>query len=273
MKMRLFGSFIVIALVLMTRMVHAGDDARPHVLILGTFHWSNPHRDVADVKAPDLSSARRRQELGELLDVLKKFRPTKIAVELYPAEKSSEAAERFREFAKHPRVDDEVDQIGLRLAQQLHQRTIFGVDCPDSGQLNSLLEGAKRYGQSSDVDEVFASARQLVAQDQRILDEKSLLAYYRHLNSPQRLSASDRGYMLAARVGTPQDPVGARVVATWYERNLCIYANVARLLDGPSQRLLVIIGSGHAKLLSEFLRESGSVEVDEFERLVGQLGN
>jgi pheromone shutdown protein TraB len=44
--------------------------------------------------------------------------------------------------------------------------------------------------------------------------------------------------------------VGADLLAKWYERNIYMYANLQRLAE-PGERILVIVGSGHAPILRE----------------------
>jgi pheromone shutdown protein TraB len=41
-------------------------------------------------------------------------------------------------------------------------------------------------------------------------------------------------------------------VANWYKRNLRIFANINRITEPGKDRILVIIGAGHLKLLKEF---------------------
>ena len=55
--------------------------ARPEILVLGTFHMANPGRDIHNLQADDMLSPRRQKEIGELIEVLKRFHPTKVAVE------------------------------------------------------------------------------------------------------------------------------------------------------------------------------------------------
>src|ERR1039457_2374665 len=55
--------------------------ARPEILVLGTYHMSNPGRDIYNMQAADVQFPKRQQEITQLIEVLKKFRPTKIAIE------------------------------------------------------------------------------------------------------------------------------------------------------------------------------------------------
>jgi hypothetical protein len=54
-------------------------------------------------------------------------------------------------------------------------------------------------------------------------------------------------------VGAGDGYIGARVVADWYERNLHIFANLAAVAQ-PGERVLLIIGGGHAPILRDLVR-------------------
>jgi hypothetical protein len=68
-----------------------------------------------------------------------------------------------------------------------------------------------------------------------------------------------------ARVGRDSTYVGADVVAGRYARNLKIFANLARLTE-PGDRVLVIYGASHGKLLRDFVRESPDLQVVDTDR-------
>src|SRR5881397_955242 len=54
---------------------------RAQVLVLGVYHMSNPGRDIVNMKVDDVLAAKRQAEIARLTEVLKRFGPTKIAVE------------------------------------------------------------------------------------------------------------------------------------------------------------------------------------------------
>ena len=41
-----------------------------------------------------------------------------------------------------------------------------------------------------------------------------------------------------------------------------IFAHLIRITDSPGDRILVIYGAGHAKLLNQFAKESGYYDVE-----------
>jgi hypothetical protein len=102
-----------------------------------------------------------------------------------------------------------------------------------------------------------------MARADSVLRRGTLVDAVRAANDPVA-DAQHALYLQAALVGAPgRDSayVGARMTADWYARNLMIFANVARLAAAPDDRVLVVIGQGHGKLLREFLRESALVDV------------
>src|SRR6187455_2363041 len=66
------------------RATPAATSARAEVLVLGTYHMANPGRDIFNTQADDVLAPKRQAEIAQLLEVLKKFQPTKIAIESDP---------------------------------------------------------------------------------------------------------------------------------------------------------------------------------------------
>jgi hypothetical protein len=78
-------------------------------------------------------------------------------------------------------------------------------------------------------------------------------------NTPEAMAASHRVYMDLAQVGEGDDSyIGAGVVLRWYERNMMMFVNIARIASGPEDRVLVVVGGGHLPLLSHYLRDAGA---------------
>ncbi|HYW10938.1 MAG TPA: DUF5694 domain-containing protein, partial [Longimicrobium sp.] len=67
-------------------------------------------------------------------------------------------------------------------------------------------------------------------------------------------------YLVMATIGRDSVYKGAEEVASWYTRNLYIFANIARVAT-PGERVLVIMGSGHGTLLRQFIDESPDLEL------------
>src|SRR5215211_4826967 len=76
------GSVLFLALIIAAAMSTMAQPSatQAEILILGTYHMANPGHDVFNMEADDVTSPKRQQEITQLIDVLKKFRPTKIAI-------------------------------------------------------------------------------------------------------------------------------------------------------------------------------------------------
>jgi len=53
--------------------------ARAEVLVLGVYHMANPGRDIFNMKADDVLAPKRQAEIAQLVEVLRRFLPTKVA--------------------------------------------------------------------------------------------------------------------------------------------------------------------------------------------------
>lgn len=88
-------------------------------------------------------------------------------------------------------------------------------------------------------------------------------------NDPALLATQHSYYLRLARIGADEHYPGVDLLRDWYHRNLMIFANILRLLDQPTSRLLVVIGAGHAPLLQQFLGGLGTCDVAPVSRYLG----
>jgi hypothetical protein len=54
---------------------------KPTVLVLATYHMDNPGLDLMNVQSDDVLTEKRQKEIRQFVNLLKRFKPTKIAVE------------------------------------------------------------------------------------------------------------------------------------------------------------------------------------------------
>jgi len=100
----------------------------------------------------------------------------------------------------------------------------------------------------------------LVAQVDSMMKPATVGEIITALNSARADSAHGI-YLAALRVGADTSYPGANVTARWYERNLKIAANILRVIDSPTDRVLVIIGAAHGPILRELLERVPGVRV------------
>ena len=86
--------------------------ARAEVLVLGMYHMANPGHDIFNMQADDVLAPKRQAEVAQVIAALKKFNPTKIAVEGDVFD--DRIPKRYAEYVagKHELTRNEVEQIG-----------------------------------------------------------------------------------------------------------------------------------------------------------------
>src|SRR6267143_6812066 len=114
MKMRSTMTIAGLALLSVLPAVAQQPPAHPEVLVLGVYHMANPGHDIFNTQADDVLAPKRQQEIAQLIEVLKRFHPTKIAIE---ADVYSQRTGRdYPEYVagKYTLTRNEIDQIGYR---------------------------------------------------------------------------------------------------------------------------------------------------------------
>jgi hypothetical protein len=232
------------------------------VMVLGVFHFANPNADYAQFQGVDVLTPTRQQEIQAVITQLARFQPTKIALERVPSESDSINADYRRYLAgTFSLTRNEIHQLGFRLAALLHLPSLFPVDFPLGMRIDSVLAYAQVHdtAYAGRFQRTIATVVELMDRKQR---EESIGANLRFLNEPETLLLAHQPYTDMAAVGAGDTYIGARVVAQWYERNLRIFANLARIAE-PGDRILLIIGQGHAPILREFVRSHASMQLVE----------
>ena len=89
--------------------------ARAEVLVLGVYHMANPGRDIVNTQADDVLTPKRQAEMAQLIEALKKFHPTKIAVEREIGDNSIGKDYADHLAGKHELTRNEIDRKSTRL--------------------------------------------------------------------------------------------------------------------------------------------------------------
>jgi hypothetical protein len=99
------------------------------VLVLGTYHFDNPNLDLHNVKADDVRTPEKQAELAEVASRLVRFNPNKIAVEAV-SDRADLTTKKFAVFSPDTLIKDRDErvQIAFRLAHNLGQKLVYGID-------------------------------------------------------------------------------------------------------------------------------------------------
>jgi hypothetical protein len=239
---------------------------KPTLVILGTYHMGTPGNNVVNPKVNDVAAPERQKQIVELVGKLKKFKPTKIVVEcdLEDDAKMQELYEKYLS-GNYQLSKNETNQIGFRLAKEAGLKKVYCVDWSDfwddptinygkfaakDAELDSFLKGVNQNSKK-EIDAEFEKLYPLPITDQLI-----------RLNRPEQIEKHHKVYYDIMRIGRGREYAGAGYLSWWYRRNMVILTNIIRLTDSPQDRILVIYGEGHNKLLNQFATESEFYHVE-----------
>jgi hypothetical protein len=243
-------------------------DPQADFLFIGSYHMSNPGRDVHNTKADDVLSEKRQREIAEVVRLIERYRPTKVMVEAAAASQN-EITTRFAESCKgsRPLERNETEQLGFRIACDMGLKTVYAVDWNDLGPIKDedsvdYRKAVERHQQQKQYAQHMAIGKAESDRGQLLLDRGTVLDMLKYLNSDTFLEHNARAYYRIGMLGTPDDPIGANWVQLWFGRNLAIFNNIARNTD-KGDRVLVIYGAGHGNYLRQLAIDSGIYRVHE----------
>lgn len=231
---------------------------------------NNPGQDVHNLEADDVLADKRQKEIKDVVAMLAKFRPTKVAIERRWQTKSDTVTqERYANYLKgnHTLTRSEDQQIGFRLAKRLGHNNIYCIDAPGKFDFDKMVGYAQENGQGNFFTKINAWMADYMAKEKVFMEQNTISAILGKMNEPSELQAGHGIYMSMLQIGKGKDYPGAELVADWYERNLRIHSNLTRITTEPQERILVIFGAGHAPILRELIHYSPEyelVEVAEF---------
>ena len=251
MAKRPISIFALVALTVASAVAAVGQQAnqpaniaKPEVLVVGVYHMANPGHDVFNMKADDVLAPKRQAEITQLIEVLKKFQPTKVAIESDPY------GPRVGQYAdylagKRTLTSNEIEQLGFRLAKEMGHKTIYPVDADGDFPWPRVVNYAKGSGRSQEMDAIVSEIGAMVKAEDQYLASHTVLETLLYMNDDARVAESMGFYFREAHLGEPGDWAGADLVSDWFRRNMRIYSNLTRLVDSPNERVLVIYGAGH----------------------------
>jgi len=243
------------------------NDLHVKVLLLGVFHFDNPGLDVAKFNNANILSEKRQKEVMQIVEKLKKFSPDKIFIENTPNNqgKIDSIFDQYK-IGKYNLSPNETDQLGLRLAKELHLSAPYGVDYRDSDfPFDSLMKSASEAGQAGIINGIQHLIDSVQTSFNNELQKSTITQMLLRENTPEGIRIQNEFYFSLLPVGKLGNHVGPYLVSEWWRRNMIIYENILKRLDGNEKSIVVIFGSGHTAILKQLMRYNPHIELVETE--------
>ena len=239
---------------------------KPVFMFLGSYHFGTQGNNVIKTDVSDVTTPERQKQIADLIKKLKKFKPTKIVVEIDYTE-DAKTQELYNEYLKgnYQLTKNETNQIGFRLAKELGHKKVYCVDwgevtAEDSANYRKLTAKDAEWNRLL-TDFIGNWEKEAEAESTKLMS-LSIIDQFILINQPARIERDHQNYYDYIRLNSGSEYPGANYLSWWYGRNMKILANIIRITDSPNDRILIVYGSGHAKLLKQFAKESGFYKVE-----------
>ena len=247
---------------------------KPALVVLGTYHMGTAGNNVFDNKPDDVLSPQRQEQIVAVVDRLKAFAPTKVLVEC-DVTRDADMETAYQDYLAGTRslTRNETNQLGFRLAKALGHPKVYCVDWgifPKDPIYNYETYVKDKPVLAQYLKDIRAQQKKFYDAERRALAGLPVLDQLALLNQPERMEKDHQGYFDIMRIGQGGEYAGADYFSWIYGRNLKILVNIIRIIESPRERILVIYGAGHAKLLNQFARESGYFQVADPLKVLGK---
>lgn len=251
-------------------------DLKTKVLVVGSFHFEYPNFDAhktAKSDQVDVLEPKTAAEVTELVNYIKKFKPTKIAIEAWPDWKANEKLKEYKDGKQRDQRDERY-QLAMRISAELKISELYSIDA------NSVLDDfTEKFGKKDSLyfknlleDYDFLSDDRISKQYNTFIKNterknfKSLLDMFKYMNSKEYHQYEYGAYLTGDFKLREHD--GADLLALyWYSRNLRMFRKIQEIPKNAEDRILVIAGNGHASVLRQLFTSSPEYDYVEFSTL------
>jgi hypothetical protein len=245
-----------------------GQTSEPaQVMLIGTFHFKNPGKDVVKVTDIDIFAEESQQYLQAFTQRLAAFRPTRVLLEYNP-ENEVLINQRYSDYlaGNYELGANEIYQLGFRIAKAAGLKEVQSFD---HRELNWQAEPMFEYAKQHDSPEM-ATFNEIIAdhtrEEEQVRASMGLGELLKRSNDPGQDRMNMDLYLATNAIGVRDGYSGADATASWWQRNFRMYANIQQVAK-PGERIIAIGGSGHTAILKQLLeidRRLVGVEVDGY---------
>ena len=256
---------IILLLALITFNMTSAQIKKKQILLIGTFHYSNPGLDVAQLNSFNIMSEKSQKELEIMSDKIKKFGPDKIFVE-WEFKKQADLDKFYNKNTDSlfKTNKSEITQLALRTAKKLNHKKLYGMNLYTSFPYDSLMMSMEKANQKDLMKRNEESKKRNEKDHNERITKSSLQELMLHYNKKQTENRNIQWYLgIANRAGNPDDFTGASLVSNWYKRNLYMYSLIQKLTESTDDKIMVLVGAGHAALIREFIEHDPTFEIVE----------
>lgn len=256
---------IILLLAFITLNISTAQTKKKQILLVGTFHYANPGLDVAQLNNFNIMSEKSQKELETMSNKIKKFGPDKIFVE-WEFKKQADLDKFYNKNTDSlfKNNKSEITQLALRTAKKLNHKKLYGMNLYTSFPYDSLMISMEKANQKDLMKRNEEITKSFEKDHNERIRKSSLQEMMLYYNTKQAENENLQWYLeVANRAGNPDDFTGASLVANWYKRNLYMYSLIQKLTESTDDKIMVLVGAGHASIIREFIIHDPAFEIVE----------
>lgn len=227
------------------------------VLLVGTIHLGYTP-DIHTLSKDDTDKY-SDMHFDQLTSDIAKFQADQIFIE-YPIHLQHELHAIYRS----DRVNDafkqnEIYQIGFRLAKKLGHETIYAADWNE--ELDASIDLALvAKGKSKDAyEKIMARIPIAINKLSTIIQERDIIKLFKYINSEEYIVNDHKVYVDLMQL---EDEMAFEWVSKyWYYRNLRIVNNIKKSIKPETKRIVIVYGAAHNYLIKQQLEDDTSIKV------------
>ena len=238
---------------------------KAQIFILGTYHFDPPGTDFINFTVSNIFSQEKQEEIINVIEKLKEINPTKIAVEEC-LKWDMVLNNSYRQYCNgnYSLQKTEIQQLGFRLAQAMNHEKVYAIN----EELSLPFEEAMEYAREIDCrfyDSFIRKTNEIDKTINNMIKTKTVGDVLKYINNLEWIADNHSLYVDFASIGAGDNYCGAKVLSTWYERNIRIFGNLKKIAN-LGDRILVIYGAGHAAILRELISSCSDMELGDINR-------
>lgn len=273
-------SIILFLLALLLAIATQAQTKPADLLLIGTFHFDNPGLDVSKLNTLDVLAPKVQTELETMTSRIAAFQPDKIFVEwpaddpkgldeLYAAYLGSDYAgyvkAHFPKQANGFYARNEIIQLAFRAGKKSGLPKIYALDYKKTQfPYDSVMHALQSAHQDALLQDVQAYVKNYETNMNKKLATLSLTQILLDENTKANLDFNKGFYLNTInRAGTTTNFNGPFLVSEWYRRNLYMYSIVQKTVAPTDDKVMVLVGSGHAAMMREFMSSDSAFRLKE----------
>lgn len=254
-------------------------DNKKELLLIGTFHYNNPGRDVAKTKSFDILNEESQTELDEISQKIKEFNPTKIFVE-WPYDEQKGLDSLFQiykegQYFENDSLSDfylknEIFQLAFRVAKLSKHNEVRAIDYNNTDfPYDSLMTVISNNDPFELQNKIEKTIQTLTSDfDDKIAGGASLLELTYHMNTTGfRKMSNEFHNEIPLLAGNRDNFIGPYLTSEWFKRNLYMWSLIQKDVH-DDDRIMVLLGASHAAIIKKFIDENDTWKVVELQDLM-----